>query len=132
MKLTKIQCLEYWQPKFIFSIAREIGTPLALDDCTMNKCRGLFVRDLVDIYMLSTLPNKILVERSNFAFIVDIEYEKLLPFCSSCKMRGHDLSKCMRQPKTNYNTCKILFTKLIVVQYKHVVTQFKEASISNS
>ena len=48
---------------------------------------------LVDIDMLSILPNQILVERFGFAFIADIEFEKLPPFCSSCKMIGHDISK---------------------------------------
>jgi len=43
---------------------------------------------LVDINMLSVLPNQILVERLHFAFIVDIEFEKLPPFCSSCKITG--------------------------------------------
>ena len=36
----------------IFSISRGIGTPLSLDDHTMKKNRGLFVRVLVDIDLL--------------------------------------------------------------------------------
>jgi len=53
----------------IFSIARRIGTPLALDDCTMKKTRGFYARVLIDIDLLSSLPNQLLVERPSYAFI---------------------------------------------------------------
>jgi len=67
--------LEYWRPKAIFSITRGIGTPLSLNDHTMRKNMSLFVRVLVDIDLLSPLHNHLLVERSDIAFIVDVEYE---------------------------------------------------------
>jgi len=43
--------------------------------------------------MLFYLPNQILVERSKFACISDVEYEKFPRFYSKCKMIGHDLSE---------------------------------------
>jgi len=46
----------------------------------MNRLRGVVASVLVDINLLSDLPNQILVERSRFAFIADLEYEKLFPF----------------------------------------------------
>jgi len=84
--------------------------------------------------MILSLPNQILVERPDFAFIADIKYDKLTPFFSSCKMIGHDLSKCMRQLDTNNNTGKfsIVFLRPVVVYYKFVVAQSKESSISNN
>jgi len=48
---------------------------------------------LVDVDLLSNFSNQILVERRAFAFIVDVEYEKLSLFCSNCKMIDH-LSNC--------------------------------------
>jgi len=68
MKSTKTQTcvriynlpLEYWRPRAIFSIARGIGTPLSLDDHTMKKSRGLFVRVLVDIDLLSFSSNSVI------------------------------------------------------------------------
>jgi len=88
MKLTKTQygiCihglpLEYWQPKAIFSIVCGISRPLSLDDYTNNKSQGFFARVLVDVDLLSNFPNQILVEKPRFAFIVDVEYEKLSLF----------------------------------------------------
>jgi len=90
--------MEYWQPKAIFSIARGIDTYLSLNDCTMNKYRGFFARVLVDTDMLPALPNQILVQKPKFNFITHIEFDKLPPLCSSCKMIGHDISKCKRHP----------------------------------
>ena len=76
MKSTKAQTwvriyhlpLEYWKPRTIFSIVRGLGTPLSLDEHTMRKNRGMFARVLVDIDLLSPLPNHLLVERPDFAF----------------------------------------------------------------
>jgi len=51
----------------------------------MNKSRGTFARVLVDIDMLSFLPNQILVERPDFSFILDIEFETSLPFAFHAK-----------------------------------------------
>jgi len=65
-----------WQSKAILSIGHDIGTPLSLDDYTKNKSRGFFTYVLVDVDLLSDLPNKILVEMPRFMFIVDMEYEK--------------------------------------------------------
>ena len=93
MKSTKSQAwvriyhlpLEYWRPRAIFSITRGIGTPLSLN-------RGLFARVLVDIHILSPLLDHLLVECSEFSFVADVEYEWLPPFCSHCKMIGHELA----------------------------------------
>jgi len=56
----------------------------------MRKNRGFIARVLVDIDLLSPLPDHLLVERPDFAFQVDVEYEWLCPFCSHCKMIGHE------------------------------------------
>jgi len=71
------------QKLFVF-IIREIDTTLAHDDCIMNIFRGFFARVLIDVDMLTKLPNYTLVERPGFAFIMDMEYENLSPFCSFC------------------------------------------------
>ena len=60
----------------------------------MRKNRGMFARVLVDIDLLSPLPDHLLVERPDFAFVAGVEYEWLPPFCSHCKMIGHELAQC--------------------------------------
>jgi len=66
----------------------------SLDEHTMRKNKGMFARVLVDIDLLSPLPDHLLVERLDFAFVADVEYEWLPPFCSHCKMIGHELTQC--------------------------------------
>jgi len=102
MKSTKTQVwvriyhlpLEYWRPRAIFSITRGPCTPLSLDDHTTRKNRVLFARMMVDIDMLSPLPDHLLVQCPDFAFVADVEYEWLPPFFSHCKMIGHELDQC--------------------------------------
>ena len=68
------------------------------------------------------------MQRPNFAFITDIEFEKLPLFCFSCKMISHDISKCRRYSDNLNSTTKTptIVSKPIVVQYKHVIVQTKE------
>lgn len=51
---------------------------------------------LVDIDLLKELRNKILVERVGYAFFVEVEYERLLDFCSLCSCIGHTLENYKR------------------------------------
>jgi len=48
----------------------------------------------VDIDILSFLPTQLLVERTWFTSIVDVEYERLSLFFFYCKMIEHDLAQC--------------------------------------
>ena len=57
-----------------------IDTPLSLDDHTENKSQCFFARILVDVDLLSDLPNQILVKMTQFAFIIDMKYEELPHF----------------------------------------------------
>jgi len=74
--------------------------------------------------MLSLFPNQILVERYGFAFIIDIEFEKLPPFFSSCKIIRYNISKYRRHLDNLNNMTKLptVLSKLIVVQYKPVLS----------
>ncbi|CAL0318467.1 unnamed protein product [Lupinus luteus] len=106
-KFTHAQCWvkivglpqEYWSPRIIFSIAGGIGTPISLDDATVNRTFGHFARVLIDIDLKSELPNQILVEREGYAFFVELQYEKLPQYCTGCQNIGHVLSDCRKKSK---------------------------------
>jgi hypothetical protein len=91
---------EYWRPKIIFAIASSIGTPI----CTIaivakpmfERTFGQFARVLVDMDISQPIKSKVLVERTGFAFFVDLDYENLPPFCSHCKMVGHYIEVCKK------------------------------------
>jgi hypothetical protein len=91
---------EYWRPKILFAIAGSIGTPICTDAAT-NKSKfdrdfGHFARVLVDIDLKHAPTYRVLVERTGFAFFVDIEFENLPAYCSYCKCIGHEVSVCKR------------------------------------
>ena len=113
--------MEYWQPKAIFTIARGFRTPLSLDDCTMNKTRGFYARVLVDVDMANELLNQILVERPGFAFVTDIEYEKLSSFCSVCKLIGYSISDCRRNVMETKEKREVRKSQLVGSQNRQVV-----------
>jgi hypothetical protein len=50
----------------------------------------------VDLDLKKPPVYKILVERIDFAFFVEIEYESLPDFCSFCNCIGHDVKVCKR------------------------------------
>ncbi|CAK8569098.1 unnamed protein product [Lathyrus sativus] len=89
---------EYWRPKIIFAIASSVGIPLYTDSasnrCCFERSFGHFVRVLVDLDLNSDICYKVLVERSGFAFFVDLEYENLPEFCKHCNSIGHSLENC--------------------------------------
>jgi hypothetical protein len=84
----------------LFAIAGSIGTPICTDAAT-NKSKfdrdfGHFARVLVDIDLKHAPTYRVLVERTGFAFFVDIEFENLPAYCSYCKCIGHEVSVCKR------------------------------------
>ncbi|KAH1215737.1 hypothetical protein GmHk_13G036815 [Glycine max] len=87
--LDEFPMLEYWRPKILFSIAIGIGIPLLLDDA----------RVLVDVDLMHDLRDQILFERAGYAFFVDVVYERLPSFCSSCKIVGHSFESCKKRAK---------------------------------
>ena len=85
---------EYWHPRHIMEISRGVGTPLQLDPATKEQRYGYFARVLVDVDLQGALPTSIMVERENFCFPVDIQYENLPPQCSHCGIIGHEKKNC--------------------------------------
>lgn len=92
---------EYWRPKILFTIARGIGIPFSLDDATSNRTFGHYARILVDIDLSKPIRDQILVEREDLALWVEIEYEHLPSFCTSCSTIGHVKEECFKLRKAN-------------------------------
>lgn len=87
---------EYRRPKILFEIGIGIGVPIALDEATMKRTFGHFARILIEVDLNADLHDKIMVEREGYAFFVDLEYERLPQFCSSCQVIGHSASNCRK------------------------------------
>ncbi|KAG4969764.1 hypothetical protein JHK82_035467 [Glycine max] len=54
---------------------------------------------LVDVDLMHDLRDQILFERAGYAFFVDVVYERLPSFCSSCKIVGHSFESCKKRAK---------------------------------
>jgi len=100
--------LEYWQPRILFEIVGDIGTPIIIDQNTFNQSFGHYARVLVDIIMASFLPDSLWVERENFTFNIEIEYEKLAYFCFTCNSIGHSSDHCKKDPANNIALEKVV------------------------
>jgi len=67
--------LEYWKPITLFEIVRAVGMPITIDENTRNHAFGRYPRVLVDVNMAGFLPETLWVEREQFSFDIEIEYE---------------------------------------------------------
>ena len=89
---------EYWRPKILFAIASSAGTPICTDAASakpmIERTFGQFARVLVDMDVTQTLRYKVFVERKNYAFFVDLDYENIPEFCNHCRKIGHNIDYC--------------------------------------
>jgi hypothetical protein len=95
---------EHWRPRILFAIASNIGTPICTDSAStkpmIERTFGHFSRVLVDMDVSQVPRYKVLVERKDFVFFVEFEYENMPDFCSYCKKIGHyvDICKNVNKP----------------------------------
>lgn len=87
---------EYWSKKTLMEIASGLGTPLIIDDTTLNRRFGLYARVLVDVDLSEQLFESIIVEREGHALSVMVQYERQPSFCTHCKMSGHEVYNCQK------------------------------------
>jgi hypothetical protein len=89
---------EYWRPKILFAIANSVGTPICTDSAStkplVDRTFGHFARVLVDMDLTQQMHYRVLVERKDFAFFVEIEYENIPSYCSHCLKIGHYVDDC--------------------------------------
>lgn len=75
---------EYWRPKILIEIANGIGIPITIHEATQSRTLAHFTRILIELDLNGRIPNEIMVERNDYAFLVGIEYEKFQAFGDFC------------------------------------------------
>lgn len=57
---------------------------------------GQYARILVEVDFQNTLQESVMIDRGEKSFFVELTYENLPMFCSSCKQVGHETTKCRK------------------------------------
>lgn len=68
---------EYWHPRILLSIASILGSPVKIDQATLNREFFHYARIQIDIDLQFELQHRVLVERDGFRFEIPVTYEKL-------------------------------------------------------
>ena len=125
---------EYRRQKILFAISSGVGIPICTDSITgksmLDRSFGHYARVLIDLNLNDSLCHRILVERTGYAFFVDIEYENLPDFCSYCKCTGHYYDICKRKPIEKHVETQNVIKKDLVVQV-YVQKKNKEPAVIN-
>ncbi|XP_026458743.1 uncharacterized protein LOC113359297 [Papaver somniferum] len=86
--------LEYWDEKTLFTICRALGTPVKVDETTLNYDNGYYARVLVNIDFANKIPNKLWIKTKFGGFMQSVILIKLPKFCDHCKIFGHLKIEC--------------------------------------
>jgi len=100
-------------------IASGLGTPLIIDDTTLNRRFGLYARVLVDVDLSEQLFESIIVEREGHILSVMVQYEKQPSFCTHCKMLGHDIHSFSKLNFANLNEGNSKFVQKVPSGMQH-------------
>lgn len=57
----------------------------------LDRSFGPYIRVMIDMNLSQPLKSKVLVERQDFPFFMELSYDNLLEFCSHCMTIGHQL-----------------------------------------
>lgn len=90
--------LNFFVKEVIFSLEAVVGKPLQVDMAMKNKTRPSCARVKVEVDLLGNFPNRINIGvRKPSGEItekwIDIKYDYMPKYCSSCKLQGHDEHK---------------------------------------
>lgn len=77
--------------------------PLKIDDKMLSLEYGIFARILVDLNLSKFLPERLLVKRKGFSFLVHFTYENLPQICANCGNIGHSGMESRRLKEMHHN-----------------------------
>ncbi|VFQ80252.1 unnamed protein product [Cuscuta campestris] len=84
-------------PRALFIIASAIGRPLKLDESTLRFSRPELARFCVEIDVSKPPPSKIHINLGGKDLFLQLVYENIPHYCSSCSKLGHLKGHCRNQ-----------------------------------
>ncbi|XP_026410464.1 uncharacterized protein LOC113305661 [Papaver somniferum] len=86
--------LEFWNEKILFTICKEFGTPIKIDNATAKCEVGYYANVLVEVDFAKHIPHKVWIGTKYGGFFQDVLIPNCHKFCSSCKIVGHSNAEC--------------------------------------
>ena len=118
---------EYWHSQLLVDILRGVGVALKIDNMTITSDFGHFTRMLIEADLTVELSEVIMLKKPDKSFFVDMVYENLPIFCSTCISIGHWYQNCRlikanaksrqtvrENPSRQKNSKKIEFLRLML------------------
>ncbi|XP_026399198.1 uncharacterized protein LOC113295053 [Papaver somniferum] len=115
--------LEFWSEKVLFTICKEIGTPIKIDNATTNCEKGYYANVLVEVDFAHHIPSKVWIGTKYGGFFQDVLIPDCPKFCTSCKIVGHLNSEC-RFEKNKHQTGKSSEASPKIIQRREKPTPF--------
>ncbi|KAL2225367.1 UNVERIFIED_CONTAM: hypothetical protein Sindi_2927800 [Sesamum indicum] len=78
----------------LFTVASMIGTPLQIDDATLNQSKLSKARACIELDLLKPRLENFQIQICGTTIVQRIEYEDIPHYCSLCKHVGHQDSDC--------------------------------------
>ncbi|KAL0318168.1 UNVERIFIED_CONTAM: hypothetical protein Scaly_2861100 [Sesamum calycinum] len=78
----------------LFAVANMIGTPLQIDDSTLNQSKLSKARIGIEIDLTKPLVEEFDLQINGIIITQIVEYEQVPKYCSLCKHVGHQESEC--------------------------------------
>ncbi|KAL5730189.1 hypothetical protein ACHQM5_003041 [Ranunculus cassubicifolius] len=88
---------KYWDYEGLMMIGKGLGTPVGVDQRTIDRDYGYFANVLVDIDISKPVPSVVNVQEEDGGYFTQDVYIPRLPqFCNHCKSVVHNVYHCRR------------------------------------
>ncbi|KAF6146188.1 hypothetical protein GIB67_005836 [Kingdonia uniflora] len=85
---------ELWSSKIVLSLGKTLGTPIQLDQSTLNHDYGYHASVLVDIDLSQPIPNHVFIDIEGKMINQETILHRVPKFCNHCKNVGHCIAEC--------------------------------------
>ncbi|KAF6135040.1 hypothetical protein GIB67_014089 [Kingdonia uniflora] len=85
---------ELWSLKIILSLGKTLGTPIQVDQSTLNHDYRYYASVLVDIDLSQSIPNHVFIHIEGKMINQEIILHRVPKFCNHCKNVGHCIAEC--------------------------------------
>ncbi|KAF6173912.1 hypothetical protein GIB67_039863 [Kingdonia uniflora] len=86
--------IKLWSQKIVMSMGSTPGTPIHLDQSTINQEYGYHASVLVDIELSKPIPDHVLIDVEGKEIRQEVIMYRVPKYCNHCKNVGHGIAEC--------------------------------------